>query len=382
MNKNTLKTISLGIFQALTGVTSIIVVTTLLDLNLANTFLIAGICTLLVHLITKNKICITYGASGIYISSILYVSQQYGIEYVPLGVFASGLIVFLVGLVFLKTQQRVMKYFPKWLLSTAILLIGLNLLPIGSSMLSGNYAIGIITLLIVALIDLRGGKLTQWAMPIGILCGFIISLLTGNVDFSVLQSPVTLQLVPMKFHLGAIFTLMLCSLATIMESLGDIQAINNITGRDAFEEVGIGRITIANGLGNMLSGLGCSQGMTTYSECSNYVRMIKNYNPNIQIVAAITFIVLALTPLLTYVRLIPSWTIGGAVTYLFATMIVGSFQSIEVTHRRFVIISIMIALNFIPFVVMGVSISSTTVALIVGILLNALTQKRKELNKL
>src|SRR5690606_16982699 len=121
------------------------------------------------------------GTSGLYVGSILFVSTTYGVAYAHGGIIVAGLMYIVFALIMFKWQEKILKFFPQWLLSTVILLIGLSLLPIGVGIVQSGMVVGIVALIVTALVDLLGGKkLGMFAMPIGVIAGTIVSfLITG-----------------------------------------------------------------------------------------------------------------------------------------------------------------------------------------------------------
>ena len=71
----------MGLNHLLVAFTSIVVITRILGFNLPIAFLFAGIGTLVFHAVTKNKMPVILGVSGLYVGGILYASQTFGVEY-------------------------------------------------------------------------------------------------------------------------------------------------------------------------------------------------------------------------------------------------------------------------------------------------------------
>lgn len=372
----------MGLSHLLVSFTSIVVVTRVLNFNIPVAFLMAGIGTLVFHYFTHNKLPVVLGVSGLYIGSILYVTQTYGRDYAMGGIMIAGLVYIVFGLIMLKHQDLILALFPQWLLSTAVLLIGLNLLPIGVSMLSSNYLIGITSLFTVMLVDMFGGrKLSLFSMPIGVLTGTLVAYFMGYIDGSVLSTPMNLEIsLAPKFRWESILAIAPLSLAVIMEMMGDIKNTSDIIGMDVAREVGIGRVAIGNGMATFIGGLFGANAYTTYSENTAFVMLSKYFNPNAQIITSILMILVSLVPKLpNYIMLIPSQALGGVVTYLFAMIVVNSIKQLAYSgvdlrqdHKVFSVITIMLAISMLTIKIGVIQISSVAVAVLIGIVLNIL----------
>lgn len=369
----------MGLSHLLVGFTSIVVITRILDFNIPIAFLFAGIGTLIFHIITKNKMPVVLGVSGLYVGGVLYATNTFGMEYAMGGIIGAGLVYILLGLLMLKYQAQILKLFPEWLLSTAVLLIGLSLLPLGVGMLDGNILVGIVAFAVVALIDLLGGnKLSLFAMPIGVLSGVLVAVMQGAIDYSVLSEPMNLVFTAPKFSWGAILAIAPISFAVFFEMVGDSKNVSDTIGIDVYEEVGLGKIAIGNGLATVLGGLFGANAYTTYSENTAFVMLSKYKNPKAQLVTSVLMIGLAFfTPASKLLMLIPSQALGGVVTYLFALITVNSIKQLlnsgvdlNDDKSAFTTIVTMIGVSYIPFSIAGISVSSVAVAIFTGALLN------------
>lgn len=381
--KNLFNNAYYGLLHTLVAFTSIVVVSRIVGFNLANSFLFVGIGTLILHLFTKNKIASLMGISGSYIGGMIYVTKTFGIEYTLGGVIVSGIIYVIFGLLMLKWQDKILKYMPNWLLSVAVMLIGLTLIPIGVSMTSTNMSVGLIALTVTALISLFGNKkINMFAIPIGILVATVFKLSIFGLDTSVLNQTFTYQFFIPKFNLASLTAVGIIGLPVIFELLGDTKNTSSCMNKDLFKEVGVGKIALGNGLGSIISGLGGSLPVTSYSENNGFLLLSGYTNPNAQIFSSIFFILLSVaTPLIKYAMLIPSEVLGGIALYLYALITINSIKDLAETSilsykREFTIITVMVAMFFLPFAINGIVISSVATSVIVGLILNLIIPKK------
>lgn len=384
--KDLKKILMMGFSHLLVGFTSIVVITRILNFNLPVAFLFAGIGTLIFHLVTQNKLPVVLGVSGLYVGSILYVSNTYGVDYAMGGIVGAGLIYIILGLIMLKYQSKILNYFPEWLLSTVVMLIGLNLLPIGVSMMSSNYFIGVTSFVVLVIIDLFAKeKLSLFAMPIGVLAGTVLGFMIGEIDYSVLNTSMNIEFILPKFSWESILAISPIAFVVFFEMLGDSKNISDVSGVDIFNDVGLGKVAIGNGLATVIGGLFGANAYTTYSENIAFVMLSKYKNPKAQLVTAVLMIIVALvTPISKIIMLIPQQALGGVVTYLFAMIIINSLKQIynskvnlNKDRTAFITMTTMLAVASLPITIGGVSVSSVSVATLIGMLMNFITKKFK-----
>ena len=375
--------IFMGVLHLLVAFTSIAVVTSIVGFNLPLAFLFAGIGTIVFHIVTKNKLPVTLGTSGIYIGAIIYVSTTYGTAYAHGGIIVAGFMYLVFAMIMFKWQEKIMKLFPMWLLSTVILLIGLSLLPIGTMLMGTNMLIAVSALTVTALIDLFGGKkLNMLSMPLGLLTGTLVLAITNGLDFT--STVASFEYVVPKFNWQSALAIGLISIPVMFEMMGDTKNTGDIIGKDVFKEVGVGRISLGNGLATMLGGIGGSNAYTTYSENTAFVMLSKYYNPTAQIWTGLFLILISFfAPIFKLIGIIPIEAFGGVITYLFALIAINAIKQISESvnlnsnKQAFTIMIIMLAISTLSIMIGGISISSVAVATIVGVVLNTVSNNMK-----
>lgn len=372
------KVILMGLLHLLVSFTAIVVITSIVGFNLPLAFLFAGVGTIVFHIVTKNKLPVALGTSGLYVGSILFVATTYGVAFAHGGIIVAGILYLVFALIMFKWQDKVLKLFPQWLLSVSVLLIGLSLLPIGVGLVQSSMIVGVTALVVTALVDLLGGrKLGIFAMPIGVIAGAIVSFILTGIP--VVPTMGGMEYVAPMFNWQSALAIGLVAIPVMFEMMGDVKNTGDIIGKDVFKEVGVGRISLGNGLASILGGAGGSNAYTTYSENTAFVMLSKYYNPTAQIWTGVFLILLAfLTPVSALIAMIPMEAFGGVVTYLFAMIAVNAVKQIaesvdlKTEPRVFAIMTIMVAISVLTFAVGGVAISSVAIAVIVGMVLNIL----------
>ncbi|WP_075810311.1 uracil-xanthine permease family protein [Clostridium perfringens] len=385
---NIKKDIFYGFAHLLVAFTSIVVVASIIGLPLPNVFLFCGIGTLIFKLITKNKIPLVMGISGGYIASMLFVKETYGTEYMLGGVIVAGIIYLIFGLIMMKWQDKVLRYLPKYILNMAIVLIGLSLLPIVKDMIGSNVILALISIMIVLICNRSKNQIVKMvSIPLAIIISTIINIFVNGVDLNVLNQTQTLQFIMPKVNFASIFTIGIVAIAILGELLGDIENTSNCIKRDLFKEVGIGRISIGNGVSSIVSAFGGSAPATSYSENTGFLLMSGYHNPNVQIWTSLFYILLAFaTPLISLLQLIPQAAFGGVAIYLYSLITINALKELtknidlEKDTNKTTVVIIMLATFFMNIVIGSVTVSSIAVAMLFGIVLNIIFNKinRKE----
>ncbi len=121
-----------------------------------------------------------------------------------------------------------------------------------------------------------------------------------------------------KFSMTAILTIAPISIATFMEHLGDITTNGSVVGEDFFEDPGLHRTLIGDGIATMFAGFCGGPANTTYGENTGVLAVTKNYNPKIIRIAAVYAVVLSFIGLFgAFLKSVPAPVIGGMSFVLF-----------------------------------------------------------------
>ncbi len=379
------KDIFYGLTHMLVAFTSIVVVASIIGLPLPNVFLFCGIGTLIFKFITKNKIPLVMGISGGYIASMLFVKETYGVEYMLGGVIVVGIIYLIFGLIMIKWEDKVFKYLPKYILNMAIILIGLSLLPIAKDMIGNNAVLALISIIVVLVCNRSKNQIIKMiSIPLAIVISTIINLFFNGIDLSVSNQTQTLQFIMPKINLASIFTVGIVAIAILGELLGDVENTSNCIKKDLFKEVGIGRISMGNGISSIVSAFGGSAPATSYSENTGFLLMSGYHNPNAQIWTSLFYILLAfVTPLISLLQLIPQAAFGGVAIYLYSLITINALKELtknidlEKDTNKTTVVVIMLATFFMNIVIGNVTISSIAVSMLFGIVLNLIFDKLK-----
>ncbi len=373
-------------------------------LNVSTTLLMAGLGTLLFHLLTKGKVPAFLGSSFAFLGGFAIVAPKLldangnatipNTEMLPYacgGVVAAGLVYVLVaGLVKAFGVNKVMRFFPPIVTGPIIISIGLTLAPTAITNAQSNWLLAGIALATIIICNIWGkGMVKIIPILLGIGVSYLVALCMGVIDFSTVANAKLVAMAPItiaKFDANAIITILPIALAAMMEHIGDIAAIGATTGNNYIANPGLHRTLLGDGLATSVAGMFGGPANTTYGENTGVLAMTKVYDPRVIRLAAFIAIALSFIPKFgEIVNTIPPAIIGGVSLVLYGMISAVGIRNVvenqvDFTKSRNLIIAAVIlvsALGFgsdgLTFSVFGASVklSGLAIAAIAGILLNA-----------
>ncbi len=399
----------------------------------------AGIGTLLFHLCTKSMVPVFVGSSFAFIGALAAVVQHSGIPAAQGGIMAAGAI-YLLFSACAKTigPQRIRNIFPPIVTGPIIVVIGVGLAKVAvtdclnqidiSAGITGealrNCAIAGFTLTVLILCTLFfRGFLRLIPILIAIAAGYLLCVGLHFLGFfpmsftrlmeahwvnvpyytnfeNAFGQTITFFSLP-SFELGAILSIAPIAIVTLMEHIGDITTNGTVVGKNFFNNPGLHRTLLGDGVATMVAGLLGGPANTTYSENTGVLATTGNYNPAILRLAAWFAIFLGFFGKFgAILQTIPGPVKGGVELMLFG-MIAGigiralAEGKIDFTSPRNMIIIAMTltsglgigAIGGIPVALPGetmVNISGLFAATVIGVGLNLLLpadEKRKRVVK-
>ena len=394
------KTILLGLQHTFAMFGATVLVPLLTGLSISTTLLMAGLGTLLFHLLTRGKVPAFLGSSFAFLGGYAAVAPlqngQPNTEMLPYacgGVIVAGFVyVILATLIKLFTIEKVMEFFPPVVTGPIIISIGLILAPSAIKNSQTNWLLAIVAIASIIFFNMWGRGMAK-IVPIilGVFISYIVALGMGQIDFSGIGKASAVAFPPImiaKFDISAIITITPIALATMMEHIGDISAIGATTGHNYIKDPGLHRTLLGDGLATMLASLFGGPANTTYGENTGVLALTKVYDPLVIRIAACFAIILSFIPKFAFIiETIPVAIIGGVSLILYGMISAVGIRNLvenQVNYKntRNTIITALIlvcSLGFtqiggITFKVAGVSItlSGLAIAAIVGIVANIL----------
>jgi NCS2 family nucleobase:cation symporter-2 len=287
----------------------------------ATTLFFSGIGTLLFLVITKGQVPSYLGSSFAFIAPIMASQQQYGVPGALGGVVLAGVGLAIIGAVVQKFGAGwINRLMPPIVTGAIVGLIGLNLAPAAKNNFDAAPVTALITLatIIVTSVFFRG-ILGRLSILVGVVVGYFVAMIRGEVDFSKMDSAAWVGLpffqTP-EFHLGVVGLFVPVVLVLVAENIGHVKSVSAMTGQN-LDGVS-GRALMADGAATVLAGMGGGSGTTTYAENIGVMAATKVYSTAAYWVAGAFAVVLSFSPKFgELIATVPAGVLGGAATMLY-----------------------------------------------------------------
>lgn len=380
--------------------------TTVLTIPVA--LVMSGIGTLIYIFCTKGKSPVYLGSSFAYITPIVVAFAKDGVSGFATGIIAAGLIYVLFALLIkIFGKNWIDKLLPPIVIGPMIMIIGLSLAPsavsqmgLSSGVIEWKSIVVALVAFLVTAITAVGAKGFLKVIPflIGIASGYVVAICLGMVDFTAVSDASFFAmpefLLPFKdysFSLVGLLTIAPIALVTIAEHIGDHMALGTIINKDLVKDPGLERTLLGDGIATSVSGLFGGPANTTYGENTSVVGMTKVASVWVIALAALIAICIGFLGKLSAIfSTIPNPVLGGVSLLLYGFIAVNGLKVLVKNQinfediRNVIVASTMLVLGLGGAILtletgdISVSITGMSLAAIVGILLNLLLPKTKE----
>ena len=355
----------------------------------------AGIGTLIFHAVTKGKVPIFLGSSFAFIAPIIKATELYGLPGTLSGLVAVGAVYGIMSaLVRLRGVGFITNLFPPIVVGPVIMLIGLSLAGTGVDMAKGNWLLALIALTTTVAVSLFAKGLLK-LIPIfaGIFVGYIAASCFGLIDFQpIIDAPwfALPAFVKPDFCVEAIIFMIPVAIAPVIEHIGDVYAINEVTGEDYVKDPGLHRTMLGDGLACVAASLIGGPPVTTYSEVTGAISLTKIADPAVIRIAGIFGILFSvLGKVSALLKTIPNAVLGGIMLLLFGTIASVGINTlvknkIDMGDTRNLVIASLILTTGIggaELVCGSITFGGIGLAAMVGVILNLVIPKKKEESK-
>lgn len=414
------KMIVLGLQHVFAMFGATVLVPMITGLSVSATLLFAGLGTLLFHFLTKGKVPAFLGSSFAFLAGYAAIAPEGDralLPYACIGVAGAGVLYLILALLIkLFGQKKVMRFFPPIVTGPIIISIGLTLSSSAIDNCKTDWAVAIVAILVVILVNIYGkGMIKIIPIIIAVAASYVIAILRGHVDFTAVKEADWIGL-PFQFQdtafsvfakpdtaliITSLVTIVPIALATMMEHIGDISAISSTTKKNYIEDPGLHRTLLGDGLATILASLFGAPANTTYGENTGVLSLTKVYDPRVIRIAALFAIVISFSPkFAAVISSMPASTIGGVSIVLYGMISAVGVRNvvenqIDFSKSRNIIIAALIlglsiGINYsgaLSFTIGSVtlSLSGLAVGALAGIILNAVLpiedKEYKGLNK-
>ena len=331
------------------------------------------------------------GSSFAFIAPIIKATELYGLPGTLSGLVAVGAV---YGLMSMLVRWRgvgfISRLFPPVVVGPVIMLIGLSLAGTGVGMAKSNWTLAIVALLTTVIVSLYGKGLLR-LIPIfaGIVVGYVTAVIMGIVDFQPVVDASWFALpafVRPDLCWEAIIFMAPVAIAPVIEHIGDVYAINEVTGKDFVKDPGLHRTMLGDGLACIAASFIGGPPVTTYSEVTGAISLTKIADPAIIRIAAIFGILFSvLGKMSALLKTIPEAVLGGIMLLLFGTIASVGINSLIKNQvdlgntRNLVIASLILILGIggAEMVFGSITLGGIGLAAVVGVVLNLVIPKGK-----
>ena len=381
---------------------------------LQNAMFVAGIATLIqLYPLWKvgSKLPIVMGVSFTFVTVLSTIAVNHGYPTVIGAVLVGGLFEGTLGLL-AKYWRRIISPI---VAASVVTAIGFSLFTVGARSFGGGYAddfgsmenllLGTITLATCLIWNcVVKGYLKQLSVLVGLVVGYVVAIVMGKVDLSVIFAdgfislPKLLPYVP-KFNLGAIFSVCIIYLVSAAETIGDTSAMVATGLKREITDKEISGSLACDGYASSISSLfGCPP-VTSFSQNVGLIAMTKVVNRfTIMTGAACMIIAGLLPPVGNFFASLPESVLGGCTIMMFGTILTSGMEMVAkagFNQRNITIaaLSLSIGIGFttaseiglwqeFPEVVQSVfSTNVVAVVFVTSIILNLVLPKNMDIEK-
>jgi uracil permease len=382
----------------------------LVGLDTSVTLFSSGVGTLLYIFVTKGKIPAYLGSSFAFIAAFIGLLGVKAGELAPpdrIAVAMGGCVV--VGIIYILVALIIGKFGPGWIerllppvvIGSVVMVIGLGLARTAVVTMAmeggtGTYhpeffgvALAALAIAILAAVFLKG-FLGVIPILIGIVGGYVVALLAGQVSFEAVKAAAPIAMPPFvlpRFTWAAVVTLAPISLVVITEHIGHLIVTNNIVGRDFVKDPGLHRSLAGDGVATAFAGLVGGPPNTTYGENIGVMAITRVFS--VWVIGGAAVIAIAMSffpPVGALIRTIPTHVMGGICILLFGIIASAGIRmlveaGIDFSQKRNLIIAsvvLVIGIGGAKLHIGGVEFGEMSLATYVGIILNLVLPRAME----
>ncbi|MDB5656136.1 MAG: xanthine/uracil/vitamin permease [Tardiphaga sp.] len=348
-----------------------------LTLNLISaTFLVCGIGTLL-----QSFGPLKFGArlpfimvpGGAPVVIFLTTAQQTDIQTAVGAVMLTGLFYFLVLPVF----ARCLKFFPRLVIGTMLLLVAINLVKVYGGIITGapnspNFAAPVNVLLALVTVGftllfarLLSGMLGQLSVLFGLLAGAVVAALLGAMHFdgivtgAMLSVPTVFPFGMPKFDIVAAIPLLVFSVISMAEATGQTVAIAEAVDKDIDIRTEVPKTIRGDALISLLGACLGTSLIITSGENIGVVRATGVRSRYVTATSGVILILLALfAPLGRLINAIPGPVVGGTAVIVFciiAVMGIDQLRKVDLhQHGNLFTLAAGLTMGLLPILVNGI----------------------------
>ena len=287
----------------------------------ATALFFSAVGTVLFLLLTGNRLPSYLGSSFAFIAPLQAATASGGHAVALGGIFITGVLLAIVGYIaHIAGTRWIDALMPPIVTGTIVALIGFNLAPSAWNNVQTAPVTAIATIAAIVLIGvLFRGIIGRLSILLGVLVGYVVALIRGEVDFKEVRAASWIGLPDFTtpvFDVSVLGLFVPVVFVLIAENIGHVKSVAAMTGKN-YDKI-TGRALLADGLATTLSGLGGGVGTTTYAENIGVMAATRVYSSAAYYLAAATAFILSMSPKFgQLIDTVPLGVLGGAATVLY-----------------------------------------------------------------
>ncbi len=278
---------------------------------------------------------VVLGCTFTAVTPIIAIGTDKGVGAIYGAIIASGIIVVLISGVF----GKLVKFFPPVVTGSVVTIIGISLIPVALNNMGGgqgaedfgssfNLTLAMVTLVAILLIyRFTTGFLRSISILLGLVIGTVMAAVLGKVNFTPVIEAHWLHMVQPfyfgtpTFDLGAIITMTLVAMVSLVESSGVYYALSDIT-KEKIDSKDLARGYRSEGLASIIGGIFNAFPYTTFSQNVGLVKMTGVKSRRVIMITGVLLVVLGFLPkIAALTQIIPTAVLGGAMLAMFGMVI-------------------------------------------------------------
>ncbi|EGO8432728.1 uracil permease [Enterococcus faecalis] len=358
----------------------------------------SGLGTMVYLITTKGKIPAYLGSSFAFIAAMQMLMKSDGYPAIAQGAMTTGLVYLIVSLIIKKIGSDWLdKILPPIVVGPVVMVIGLGLAANAANNAMYNNNIYDFKYIAVALITLGltifynmffKGFLGLIPILLGIVSGYLVALAFGIIDLTPIKEAAWFALpnfeVPFvqyepKLYLNAITTMAPIAFVTMTEHIGHLMVLNKLTKRNFFQDPGLSKTLMGDGLAQIVAGFVGGPPVTSYGENIGVLAITRVHSVFVIGGAAVFAVALGFVGKLSALILsIPGPVISGISFVLFGVIAASGLKilidnKINFDKKKNLLIAsviLVIGIGGLVFKVGTFELSSMALATVLGIVLN------------
>ena len=278
------------------------------------------------------------------------------------------------GIIVAPFVSRLLRFFPSVVTGSIITVIGITLMRIGINWIGGSRpgapdfgapgylaVAGLVLAIILGLLRYSTGFLRNTAVLIGIVVGYLLTLVLGWGGLAGIETQPWVAIVyPLqfgipRFDLVACLSMCLVMIVVMIESTGMFLALGKMVGKP-IGQAELARGLRADGVGTVIGGLFNTFPYTSFSQNVGLVGVTGVTSPMVCVAGGVVMVLLGLLPKLAFVAAsVPQCVLGGAGVVMFGMVAATGIRILatvdyETQRGNVFIVAISIGFGMIPLV--------------------------------